>query len=93
MNDFEKAMFIFFDEWGGSPHFQAEHDKLYFHGLDVDEILNDAHTNRTGMADLALFNQLFDLGWELTEDGESFVSSRWGVMLFPPRVFVRGKWR
>ena len=70
MNDFEKAMFIFFDEWGGSPHFQAEHDKLYFHGVDIDELIE---------ANEALFfNELFDLGWRLTEDGNAFMSYRWG---------------
>ena len=70
MNDFEKAMFIFFDEWGGSPHFQAEHDKLYFHGVDIDELIeaNEA----------SFFNELFDLGWRLTEDGNAFMSYRWG---------------
>ena len=80
MNDFEKAMFIFFDEWGGSPHFQAEHDELYFHGVDVDELLGNvsAYARTDIMGDLKLFNKLFDLGWRLTEDGDAFVSRRWG---------------
>lgn len=73
MNDFEKAMFIFFDEWGGSPLFAAEHEMLLFHGLDIDDIIAEA-----GAADYRLFNDLYDLGWMLTEDGESFMSYRWG---------------
>ena len=71
MNDFEKSMFIFFDEWGGTPHFQAEHDELYFHGVDVDELA-------LSREDIRLMNNLFDLGWRLTEDGDAFVSYRWG---------------
>ena len=86
MNDFEKSMFIFFDEWGGSPHFSCEHEEMYFHGVDIDELLGDMPYEDEGdltrkmdiMGNLTLFNQLFDLGWSLTEDGESFVSSRWG---------------
>jgi hypothetical protein len=73
MNDFEKSMFIFFDEWGGSPHFQAEHNELFFWGVDVADIIENA-----GKGDMELFNRLFDLGWYLTDDGEGFVSSRWG---------------
>lgn len=73
MNDFQKAMFIFFDEWGGSPEFQAEHDRLYFHGVDVDELIECAVAG-----DRELINKLFDYGWQLTEDGDAFVSSRWG---------------
>ena len=70
MNDFEKAMFIFFNEWGGSPYFQAEHDALYFFGVDIDELIeaNEA----------SLFNELFDLGWMLTLEGDGFMSFRWG---------------
>ena len=77
MNDFQKAMFIFFDEWGGLSEFQAEHEELYFHGVDIDEIIKESGCGYCG-ADLELFNQLFDLGWQLTEDGDAFVSRRWG---------------
>ena len=71
MNDFQRAMFIFFEEWGGTATFQAEHNELYFHGVDVDELASRR-------IDCELMNELFDLGWRLTEEGESFVSYRWG---------------
>ena len=70
MNDFEKAMFIFFNEWGGLLLFSAEHDVFLFHGVDVDELIEENEE--------ILFNDLYDLGWMLTEDGESFMSYRWG---------------
>ena len=70
MNDFEKSMFIFFDEWGGVPKFQAEHGELYFYGVDIDEL--------TTLADYALMNDLFDLGWLIDENIDAFVSTRWG---------------
>ena len=70
MNDFEKAMFIFFDEWGGSPFFSAEHDVFLFHGVDVDELIEENEET--------LFNDLYDLGWMLTGEGDAFMSYRWG---------------
>ena len=74
MNDFEKSMFIFFDEWGGTPEFQAEHNELYFSGVDVDELIEELPERTYG-----LINDLFDLGWHLDHWGNSFVSSRWGT--------------
>ena len=76
MNDFEKSMFIFFDEWGGSPHFSANHDELWFWGVDVDELVEQDVPNCTD--DILLINKLYDLGWELAEDEQAFVSTRWG---------------
>lgn len=75
MNDFEKAMFIFFDEWGGTPDFQAEHGELYFFGVDVDDIIEMATPS-----DFGLFNDLFNLGWMLTTSGDGFKSHRWGSL-------------
>ena len=84
MNDFQKSMFIFFNEWGGSPEFQAEHDELYFHGIDIDELLGNGRSlwlsrpTLDMMGNLVHINRLYDLGWQLAEDGEGFVSYRWG---------------
>ena len=70
MNDFEKSMFIFFDEWGGSPEFQAEHDVLHFLGVELEWPLTKD--------EMDLVNELDELGWDLDEDG-NFKSTRWGT--------------
>ncbi len=86
MNDFQKSMSIFFNEWGGTPDFQAEHDELYFFGVDVDEL-----PFGSTYGDMMLLNKLFDLGWQLTEDGTGFVSYRWGGESLAPALKTNGE--